>query len=159
VAAAGALSLDELKGCAEEPEGVEALDRLCSRPLNPPVDIVQSGLLLPLLRLLLLLPVLARDTRLFIKPPQVRITLLDAAAARSIIVAELGTAVMISFSFATPSTLAITAPPERHIQSRCRCRTFRGVVCTRFDLDLTTTTLPRGHAIRPAGRDVDCFRE
>jgi len=46
VAAAGALSLDQLKGCAEEAEGVEALDRLCSRLLHPPVDIMQSGLLL-----------------------------------------------------------------------------------------------------------------
>jgi hypothetical protein len=46
VAAAGALSLDERKGCSEEPEGVEALDRLRSRPLHTPVDIMQAGLLL-----------------------------------------------------------------------------------------------------------------
>ena len=46
MAAAGALSLDQFKGCAQETEGVEALDRLRSRPLHPPVNIVQPGLLL-----------------------------------------------------------------------------------------------------------------
>ena len=63
-------------------------------------------------------------------------------------VAELGNTVMISFSFVTLRTLAITAPTERPIPPPPIIRTFRGVVCTRFDLDLTTSTLIRGHAIR-----------